>query len=191
MYTGENQVPDFNICDYAIGFHYIYFQDRYIRFPLYHFYQQDYELAMKKHEMSDKQFYIQCRGSAMNSASLIDQTYTNLEIILVDDGSPNKSGSICDNWATRDSRIRVFHKENGGLFDARNAGMAASSGVYYGTLLKKALPEVLYLAYFTIVVNLTKNSDKSQVHRHLGRSLCKNYARKLPGCYRFTGFLGR
>ena len=68
-------------------------------------------------------------------ASLIDQTYTNLEIILVDDGSPDKSGSICDNWATRDSRIRVFHKENGGLFDARNAGMAASSGAYYGTLL--------------------------------------------------------
>ena len=79
MYTGENQVPDFNICDYAIGFHYIDFQDRYIRFPLYHFYQQDYELAMKKHEMSDKQFYIQYRGSAMNSASLGEDFYNKVK----------------------------------------------------------------------------------------------------------------
>lgn len=60
--------------------------------------------------------------------SIADQTYSNLEIILVDDGSPDGCGAICDDWAQRDSRIKVIHKENGGLSDARNTGMAAASG---------------------------------------------------------------
>ena len=62
--------------------------------------------------------------------SIVDQTYTNLEIILVDDGSPDRCPQMCDEWAKRDSRIRVIHKENGGLSDARNAGMQAASGTY-------------------------------------------------------------
>lgn len=60
--------------------------------------------------------------------SLINQTYENLEIILVDDGSPDKCPSICDDWAQKDDRIKVVHKENGGLSDARNAGFAVSTG---------------------------------------------------------------
>ena len=62
--------------------------------------------------------------------SIVNQTYTNLEIILVDDGSPDRCPQMCDEWAKKDSRIRVIHKENGGLSDARNAGMAAASGEY-------------------------------------------------------------
>lgn len=62
--------------------------------------------------------------------SIVDQTYTNLEIILVDDGSPDRCPQMCDEWAKRDSRIHVIHKENGGLSDARNAGMQAASGTY-------------------------------------------------------------
>ena len=62
--------------------------------------------------------------------SIVAQTYDNLEIILVDDGSPDSCPAICDAWAKKDSRIRVIHKENGGLSDARNAGMAVATGKY-------------------------------------------------------------
>lgn len=58
------------------------------------------------------------------------QTYDNLEIILVDDGSPDSCGEICEEYAKKDERIRVIHKENGGLSDARNAGMEAARGNY-------------------------------------------------------------
>ncbi|MBR4624937.1 MAG: glycosyltransferase family 2 protein [Alphaproteobacteria bacterium] len=62
--------------------------------------------------------------------SVINQTYKKLEIILVDDGSPDNCPQICDEYALQDSRIKVIHKENGGLSDARNAGTKVSSGEY-------------------------------------------------------------
>lgn len=62
--------------------------------------------------------------------SIIHQTYSNLEIILVDDGSPDKCGDICEEYKLQDSRIRIIHKENGGLSDARNAGLDISTGEY-------------------------------------------------------------
>ena len=62
--------------------------------------------------------------------SVVNQTYSNLEIILVDDGSPDNCPAMCDAWAERDSRVKVIHKKNGGLSDARNAGMAAATGEY-------------------------------------------------------------
>lgn len=62
--------------------------------------------------------------------SIINQTYKNLEIILVDDGSPDNCGNICDEYAKKDNRINVIHKENGGLSDARNVGIEASKGKY-------------------------------------------------------------
>lgn len=64
--------------------------------------------------------------------SLLSQTYTDLEIILVDDGSPDRSGEICDAYAERDSRIRVIHQQNGGQSSARNTGLALASGEYVG-----------------------------------------------------------
>lgn len=62
--------------------------------------------------------------------SIINQTYKNLEIILVDDGSPDNCPKMCDDYAKKDSRIKVVHKENGGLSDARNAGMKVATGEY-------------------------------------------------------------
>lgn len=62
--------------------------------------------------------------------SIQNQTYRNLEIILVDDGSPDQCGKICDRYKERDERIRVIHKENGGLSDARNFGIDAATGEY-------------------------------------------------------------
>lgn len=62
--------------------------------------------------------------------SLINQTYCNLEIILVDDGSPDQSGEICDSYADKDDRIIVVHKENGGLSDARNVALDIARGDY-------------------------------------------------------------
>ena len=62
--------------------------------------------------------------------SVLKQTYTNLEIILVDDGSPDKCGEICEEYKKKDSRIKVIHKENGGLSDARNKGIDVATGKY-------------------------------------------------------------
>ena len=62
--------------------------------------------------------------------SVVNQTYRNLEIILVDDGSPDCCPQICDAWAEKDSRIRVIHKENGGLSSARNMGIDIAEGEF-------------------------------------------------------------
>ena len=64
--------------------------------------------------------------------SIWQQTYQNLEIILVDDGSTDRSGQMCDEFAQKDPRIKVVHKENGGLSDARNAGLQQATGAYIG-----------------------------------------------------------
>lgn len=64
--------------------------------------------------------------------SVAAQTYKNIEIILVDDGSPDRCPEICDEYARKDSRLTVIHKENGGLSDARNAGIEAAHGRYIG-----------------------------------------------------------
>ena len=64
--------------------------------------------------------------------SIRGQTYDDLEIILVDDGSPDGCGAMCDAFAAEDPRIKVIHKPNGGLSDARNAGIGIASGEYLG-----------------------------------------------------------
>ena len=81
--------------------------------------------------------------------SVFDQTYPDIELILVDDGSPDKSGEICDRYAKEDDRIKVVHQKNSGVCAARNCGIELSSGEYFtfldsdDTLSKYAL-EVLF-----------------------------------------------
>ena len=64
--------------------------------------------------------------------SILNQTFKNLEIILLDDGSTDNSGKMCDEYAKKDSRIKVVHKENGGISDTRNKGIDVSTGEYIG-----------------------------------------------------------
>lgn len=64
------------------------------------------------------------------TASVLGQTFSDLELLLVEDGSPDDSGALCDQIATEDSRVRVFHKENGGVSSARNLGMEQAQGTY-------------------------------------------------------------
>ena len=66
--------------------------------------------------------------------SVVSQSYKNLEIILVDDGSPDNCPALCDEWAKKDERIKVVHKPNGGLSDARNVGIETSTGEYIAFL---------------------------------------------------------
>ena len=62
--------------------------------------------------------------------SILNQTFTDLELLLVEDGSPDQSGALCDQIAAEDPRVRVFHKPNGGVSSARNLGMAEAKGKY-------------------------------------------------------------
>ena len=62
--------------------------------------------------------------------SLLSQTFTEFEVLLVDDGSPDKSGNICDDYAKKDNRVRVIHKKNGGVSSARNFGLEKATGDY-------------------------------------------------------------
>ena len=77
--------------------------------------------------------------------SVLAQTYRNFELILVDDGSPDNCPQMCDDFATRDSRIRVIHKENGGLSSARNAGIDIARGEYLAFLDSDDLWSPLFL----------------------------------------------
>lgn len=87
--------------------------------------------------------------------SVIQQTYTNLEIILVNDGSPDNCGAICDAYAKQDARITVIHKENGGLSDARNAGLDICTGDYIAFVDSDDVvhPRFIEILYFNLIQN--------------------------------------
>ena len=87
--------------------------------------------------------------------SIVNQTYKNLEIILVDDGSPDNCPAMCDAWAERDSRIKVIHKQNGGLSDARNAGLKMASGKWITFIDSDdyIAEDTLFTLYFSAMEN--------------------------------------
>lgn len=81
--------------------------------------------------------------------SILGQTFKDFELILVDDGSPDRCGKICDEYAQKDARVKVVHKENGGLSDARNRGIEEAKGEYIGFVdsddyIDKDMYEILY-----------------------------------------------
>lgn len=85
--------------------------------------------------------------------SILDQTFQNFQLILVDDGSDDGSAAICDRYARQDSRIKVIHKENGGLSDARNVGLKEATGEYIAFIDSDDAihPRFLETLYYTII----------------------------------------
>lgn len=93
--------------------------------------------------------------------SVCDQTYRNLEIVLVDDGSTDKSGELCDQLAQGDARIKVFHKPNGGSSSARNLGISKAAGEYVGFVdsddyISENMYELLYQAVVTYQADIAQ-----------------------------------
>ena len=97
--------------------------------------------------------------------SVINQTYENLEIILINDGSKDRSGLICDYYVKKDNRIKVFHQENQGLSAARNKGIEVASGEYIGFLdsddyIEKDMYQILFSNAIKYDADITACSSK-------------------------------
>ena len=88
--------------------------------------------------------------------SLINQDYNNIEIILVDDGSPDKSGEIIDNLALKDNRVVAIHKENGGVSSARNAGLKVAAGEYVTFVDGDDWVDKDYITYFVNLLEVSR-----------------------------------
>lgn len=80
--------------------------------------------------------------------SVLNQTYQNLELILIDDGSPDNCGKIADEYATKDNRVKVIHKENSGVSASRNVGLDSAKGDYIGILDQDDVLDSEYVSYF-------------------------------------------
>ncbi len=102
--------------------------------------------------------------------SIVNQTYKDIEIILVDDGSPDNCPKMCDDWAKKNNRIKVIHKENGGLSDARNEGLKIATGDYVGFVDGD---DVVSNVMYEKLIDLISNSN-SQI------SMCQ-FARFVEG----------
>lgn len=109
--------------------------------------------------------------------SLISQTYQNLEIILIDDGSTDDSGEICDEWAKKDDRIQVIHKQNEGVSATKNKGIEIAKGAYIGFVdsddfIEETMYEVLYdnLIKFDVDISMCnyyiEKKGKKTFHKH-------------------------
>ena len=109
--------------------------------------------------------------------SILSQTFTDFELLLIDDGSNDKSGNICDEYTERDVRIRVFHKKNGGVSSARNLGLDKAKGEYVTFVDADD-----YLEPDTLVNDLFEgNFDVVQFPRNNG-SFMKQYPRDIKYC---------
>ena len=105
--------------------------------------------------------------------SVANQTYTNLEIILVDDGSPDNCPQICDEFAVKDKRILVIHKENGGLSDARNAGLDVCKGEYISFVDSDDWVEENYIECL-LALSVKENADIAIGENIQTNGICKS-----------------
>lgn len=95
--------------------------------------------------------------------SIVEQTYQNIELILIDDGSSDRCPEICDAWATRDCRIQVLHKENGGQSSARNIGLDTAKGewIFFVDSDDWIEPECISVL---VEISLVNNADISVIY---------------------------
>ena len=91
--------------------------------------------------------------------SILVQTFTDFELLLIDDGSTDKSGDICDEYAVKDARVRVFHTENRGVSAARNHGLREASGDWICFVDSDDWVENCYLEYLYCVDGLDENNE--------------------------------
>lgn len=115
--------------------------------------------------------------------SIVNQTYSNLEILMIDDGSPDGCPEKCDKWAEKDSRIKVIHKENGGLSSARNAGLDNCHGDYVGFIDSD---DWIDLKFFETLYNNIEQEDADisvvgvwKVYEHGKMSQTEKFSRKV------------
>ncbi len=104
--------------------------------------------------------------------SVIKQTYNNIEIILVDDGSTDSSGIICDNLKNKDTRIKVIHKKNGGLSDARNVGIDNSNGEYLSFIDSDDYVEENYISLLYNTLKMYKADMSIASHKVIYEKNC-------------------
>lgn len=123
--------------------------------------------------------------------SLENQTYTNFEIILCDDESPDKCPKICDEYAQKDTRFKVLHKKNGGAASARNAGLEIATGEYIGFVDSDDLVNVQYIE--KLVNNLEESEADISVcgYFNLNKVSAEKIAIEKTGIYSEVEFLNR
>ena len=126
--------------------------------------------------------------------SILAQTYTNLEIILVDDGSPDNCPAICDEFAAKDSRVTVVHKKNGGVSSARNVGLDTATGEYIGFVDGDDYIEpTMYETLYKYIVD--NNTDVSVINcrivDELGNHVPSSSPNHMVGLMSSIDFLGR
>ena len=128
--------------------------------------------------------------------SILNQTFHDWELLLIDDGSTDKSGEICDEYAATDSKIKVFHKENGGVSLARNLGMDNAKGIWIAfcdsddyvdenwlnLFVENLSPGISFIVQFFKMPGNDKCSFSHNVisYNDIYAGLCEMYDRKLP-----------
>ncbi len=108
--------------------------------------------------------------------SIVEQTYENLEIILVDDGSPDNCPKMCDTWAKKDSRIKVIHKQNGGVSSARNMALDIAKGEYIGFVdSDDYIKSNMYETLISMMINNDLELSNCGYTYSLENESCKSY----------------
>lgn len=130
--------------------------------------------------------------------SIVNQTYKNIEIILVDDGSKDNCPAMCDEWAKKDNRIKVIHKENGGLSDARNFGLQSAKGEYVGfidsddyidtTMFEKLLNKTKEEDATMTLCGLTLSYEDGTVRKYIETNLKNCNAQNIATFYTYSQF---